>query len=119
MDVLRTMVAAWNRRDGGAFASTFAPSATYVTGSGQEFRGRDAISGLVKQATASVKIAGVRVECKAPLGLAEFRWSATRGEGPVRRGVIACVLSREGETWLIQKLANEEHMTPRGRPTRG
>jgi uncharacterized protein (TIGR02246 family) len=118
LEVLRAMVAAWNCRDGAAFAGTFGSSASYVTGAGQEFRGRDAIRGLVKQVTANVQITRVRVQCKGPLGLADFHWSATGGRG-ARQGVMACVLSREGETWLIQKLVNDERRTPRGRPTRG
>jgi uncharacterized protein (TIGR02246 family) len=118
LEALRAMVAAWNRRDAAAFGGAFGSSGSYVTGAGQEFRGRDAIRGLVKQATANVQITSVRVQCRGPLGLADVHWSATSGRG-ARQGVMACVLSREGEKWLIQKLVNEERTMPRGRPTRG
>jgi uncharacterized protein (TIGR02246 family) len=122
--VVRDLVEAWNRADADGFSGAFANSATYVTGAGEEVRGRAAIAGLVRQAGAGVEIVGrVQVECSGAAGEACFRWTSSgRRQGAARSGTITCALAREGRTWLIRRLTNEKQRAaanlPRTRPNR-
>ena len=107
--VLRDLVEAWNRGDAGVFGGAFGPSATYVTGAGQEVRGRAAIADLVRRARVVVEIVGdVKVQCSGAAGVARFGWTSTGGQRPRRSGTIACALEREGRAWSIRRLTNEE-----------
>ncbi len=116
---VRRLVAAWNRGDAHAFGDAFAPSATYVTGVGRTVRGRAAIADLVKQVPGRVRIVGeVEVHRRRGVVQARFGWRAPGPRSSARSGVITCTLAREGTSWRIRRLANEERPARPARPSK-
>jgi hypothetical protein len=107
--VVRSLVAAWDGGDADGFGAAFARSATYVTGAGRRVRGRSAIADLVRESDGNVRIVGrIAVQSRGTAGTARFRWSLACPRGHARCGVVACAMKREGTTWLIRSLDNQE-----------
>jgi hypothetical protein len=113
---VRGLVAAWNRGDAAAFGEAFTRSATYVTGAGRVVRGRAAIAALLAQPAARVRIiGGVDVHRGEEAAVARFGWRSPGPHRSGRGGVITCALARDGTSWLIRRLTNEEPRAPRAR----
>ena len=106
-ELLESLVDSWNRGDGAAFASLFAPDADYVTGDGEWLHGRRAIEDLMGstkagaraslRGTASIRVLGA-------VATAVFRWG-TADAG----GVVTCVVVRGVDgRWLIDRFQNTD-----------
>ena len=109
-ELLESLVDSWNRGDGAAFASLFAPDADYVTGDGEWLHGRSAIEDLMGstkagaraslRGTASIRVLGA-------VATAVFRWGTVADAG----GVVTCVVVRGVDgRWLIDRLQNTDEV---------
>jgi len=106
----RLLIESWNRGDAQAFAGLFTPEAEYATGTSERVRGRQAIAGLVQQASRpQVCLVGdPDVGCDSSNGQLSFAWSAVAELGATRHGRISCACIRQGSRWLIEALQNVE-----------
>ena len=115
VDVLHTLIDAWNLGDAEAFAERFAPDAEYITGAGQSIRGRAHIAALVVAGAKVALVDGPFVESDGTLATGRFGWAtAATHSGAARQGTITCTLARHGSTWLVESLRNEEAAEARG-----
>ena len=118
-DLVGRLVKAWNDHDGQAFAALCLPSAEYVTGQGDRFRGRPEIARLVADAATGLRVAVTgppSVECDAGTGTVRFPWTAEGPGGVARGGRITCAVARHGGRWLIATLENDDGDHEAGEP---
>jgi uncharacterized protein (TIGR02246 family) len=109
--LIRSLVGAWNRRDPAGFADHFAPSAEYVTGSGERIAGRDRIAELVRgeSGTSEIVVVGpVEVSTSSGSARVQFNWASGEVRHSARQGTILCSLVWTGREWLIDRLTNSE-----------
>ena len=114
--VLDRLLDAWNRRDSAAFARLFTPDADYVTGDGSWVHGRGEIGSLVRDAEAGTKASLVghpSIRAAEDWATVISRWSAVASDGSESRGVMSCVLVREKDRWLVDRLQNTDETTSR------
>ena len=109
--LLHRLVAAWNRRDGAAFAALFRLHAEYVTGEGRWLRGRQAIRELVdKEAPGpAVSMDGEpSVRTSGRVSAATFRGASSARDGRPSRGVVTTLIVRTAEGWFVDRLQNTD-----------
>ena len=118
-DLARLLVETWNRGDARAFARLFTPSAEYITGTGERFRGPQAIARLLETAAPQVRLLEApQIQRSAEFAQLSFAWSALQANSIARRGRITCACVRHESGWLIERLNNEEAATESpGSPT--
>ena len=110
--VVQDLIAAWNHRDVDGFVLLFAEDASYITGTGAHWKGREAIrremasripgSSSAEQVTISevgVKILG------ADAAMALVRW---RMDTDGRTGLFTLVTTATPEGWRIVLLHNTD-----------
>ena len=104
--LVNRLVDAWNQGDARAFAALFTPAAEYVTGAGERIRGREAIAALLQEAPPAARVSVIgqpAIKCDATSGEITFAWTAG-----ARQGRITCACVRQGLSWLIEALHNNE-----------
>jgi len=114
------LVEAWNKNDMSTFASLFANDASYVSGAGLWFKGREAIvKGLSNDEASDSKNLKVVFRdqqiklIKADVAVVHNTWevSTDRDQGvqkPLRKGVITLVMVSDGNQWRIAALQNTD-----------
>jgi uncharacterized protein (TIGR02246 family) len=105
--VIQSLVDAWNQRDAAWFGNLFSEDADYIDGNGRWFKGRREIAGLCVGAGETVSvIEAPSIRVYGDVAIASFRWTSVEDEST--RGIITCVVSKDGSSWTIVVLQNTD-----------
>src|SRR5215813_4434120 len=100
VELIQSLIDAWNRRDPTSFKSLFSEDANYISGDGRWFKGHSAIADLCSRGSESVSVVeGPLIEFYDALATAIFRWSVVENER--NGGIITCVVHKQDTEWKI------------------
>ncbi|MBL9036171.1 MAG: SgcJ/EcaC family oxidoreductase [Rhodospirillaceae bacterium] len=123
--IVRDMVAAWNRHDAAAFAAAFAADAEFTNVFGMVQRGRAAIEAahvpIFKTMFKDSELAAIETKLRLirpDVAAVDLRWRMTGARDPMgnpwpeREGLLNWIVTRHGETWLIDVSHNMDLPAP-------